>query len=365
MEIFKTLESYDYEEIVFCQDRESGLKAIICIHDTTLGPALGGLRYWEYKNEKDAITDAFRLARGMTYKNAAAGVDVGGAKAVLLKDPKRPKSEGQIRAFGKFVEGLNGRYITAEDVGTTEQDMDWIYTETDYVVGTSTKPGTSGNPSPVTAHGIFFGLKAAVKEAFGSDNLSGRSVVVQGTGNVGLLLVEKLISEGAKVYVADLNEESVGKAVEMGAVEVGIDEVYTMDVDIYAPCALGAVINDETTTKIKARVIAGSANNQLADIKHGDVLMERGIVYAPDFIINAGGVINVVDEMHGGYDLERAMRKVENIYYQVEKVFAIAKRDNISTALAANILAEERIKAVRNTKKIFVPHKNNILKGLQ
>lgn len=364
MEIFKRLEKDNYEQLVFFQDKDSGLKAITCIHNTTLGPGLGGTRYWEYEKEEDAITDAIRLAKGMTYKNAAAGLDIGGAKTVILKDPNRPKSEAQMRAFGRFVEGLSGRYITAEDVGTTEQDMDWIYAETDYVVGTSLKPGTSGNPSPVTAHGVYCGIKAAAKEAFGTDSLRGKKILVQGAGNVGYEVIKKSIAEGAKVYVFDINKDLIKRAVYAGAILIDESEVYSADVDIYSPCALGATVNDETIKIMKAKVIAGSANNQLAENRNGDELEKRGIVYAPDFIINSGGVINVVDELYGGYNPKRAMAKVENIYDQIEKVFQIAKRDNIASYIAADRLAEERIASVRNTRKIFSVDANNILKGI-
>lgn len=364
MKLFEQMEAGNYEQLILCQDKDSGLKAIICIHDTTLGPGLGGTRYWEYETEEEAIIDAIRLAKAMTYKNAAAGLELGGAKTVIMKDPNRPKDEAQMKAFGRFIEGLAGRYITAEDVGTVEQDMDWIYSETDYVVGTNMKPGTSGNPSPVSGHGVYVGIKATAKAAFGSDSLEGKSILVQGLGNVGYTVVQKALEEGATAYAFDINEDYVKRAVDAGAIAVSEEEVYSKDVDIFSPCALGAIINDETIPQLKAKVVAGSANNQLAEPRHGDALHEKGIVYAPDFIINAGGVINVADELYGGYNAERAMKKVEGIYGQLEKVFAIAEEQNIPTYKAADIMAEERINSVRQTRKIFAPNSNNILSGI-
>lgn len=361
MKIFNLMSEFDYEQLVFCNDEKSGLKAIVCIHNSTLGPALGGLRYYEYPSEEEAIIDVVRLARGMTYKNAAAGVNLGGAKAVLIKDPNKPKSEAMLKAFARFVEGLNGRYITAEDVGTTEDDMDIILSETDYVVGTSLRPKTSGNPSPVTAHGVYVGIKAACKEAFGSDSLEGKKILVEGIGNVGMNVVREALEEGALVYVSDINEKSIEEALSLGAQRADQDP-YAMDIDIYSPCAMGASINDSSLAKLKAKVVAGSANNQLAEERHGEVLKEKKIVYAPDFIINSGGVINVADELYGGYNPERAMRTVEKIYDKLGEIFEIAREENISTNKAAERLAERRLEEVLNTKRIFVNDNKNILK---
>lgn len=360
--IFEKMEQDDYEQLVFCHDKASGMRAIICIHDSTLGPAIGGLRYWEYDSIADAAKDAMRLARGMTYKSAAAGLPSGGAKAVMLKDPNRPKTEAMMRAFGRFVDGLSGRYITAEDVGTTEEDMDWIFQETDYVVGTSMKPGTSGNPSPVTAHGVYMGMKAAAKQAFGSDSLEGKRVLVQGIGSVGYNLCADLHKEGAKLFVTDIRPESVKRAVEdFGATAVSADDFIGTECDIFSPCALGAILNDDTIPKLKCKVVAGAANNQLAEERHGQMLEDRGIVYAPDFILNAGGVINVADELFGGYNQERAMKKVKGVYRSIERVYEIAKRDHIAPHIAANRLAEERIHSIRHTKKIYTPYNKSIL----
>jgi leucine dehydrogenase len=361
MEIFAYLEQYDYEQLVFCQDKLSGLKAIIAIHDTTLGPALGGTRMWTYATEDAAIEDALRLAKGMTYKNAAAGLNLGGGKTVIIGDPKKDKNEEMFRAFGRYIQGLNGRYITAEDVGTTVADMDLIHEETDYVTGISPAFGSSGNPSPVTAFGVYRGMKAAAKEAFGTDSLDGKVVAVQGVGNVAYNLCRHLHEEGAKLIVTDINKEAVKKAVDkFNAKAVNPEEIYGVECDIYAPCALGAVINEETIPQIKAKVIAGAANNQLKDTKHGDIIHELGVVYAPDYVINAGGVINVADELYG-YNRERALKKVEQVYDNIEKVIGIAKRDRIPTYMAADRMAEERIERIRNSRSQFLQNGHHIL----
>lgn len=318
------MEQYDYEQLVFCQDKQSGLKAIIAIHDTTLGPALGGTRMWTYESEEAAIEDALRLARGMTYKNAAAGLNLGGGKTVIIGDPRKDKNEEMFRAFGRYIQGLNGRYITAEDVGTTVEDMDIIHDETDFVTGISPAFGSSGNPSPVTAYGVYKGMKAAAKAAFGTDSLEGKTVAVQGVGNVAYNLCRHLHEEGAKLIVTDINKEAVERAVaEFGARAVDPDDIYSQECDIYAPCALGATINDDTIPQLKAKVIAGAANNQLKETRHGDQIHDMGIVYAPDYVINAGGVINVADELYG-YNSERALKKVEGIYGNIERVLEIS-----------------------------------------
>lgn len=361
MELFKYMETYDYEQVVVCQDKESGLKAIIAIHDTTLGPALGGTRMWTYETEEAAFEDALRLAKGMTYKNAAAGLNLGGGKTVIIGDPRKDKNEAMFRAFGRFIQGLNGRYITAEDVGTTVDDMDLVYSETDYVTGISPAFGSSGNPSPVTAYGVYVGMKAAAKEAFGTDSLEGKKVAVQGVGNVSYNLCRHLHEEGASLIVTDINKDAVNKAVEdFGAEAVDIDDIYSVDCDIYSPCALGATINDETIPQLKAKVIAGAANNQLKETKHGDIIQEKGIVYAPDYVINSGGVINVADELLG-YNRDRAMKKVETIYDNILKIFEISRRDNIASYAAADRLAEERIETMRKSRKQFLSNNMNIL----
>ncbi|WP_286883453.1 branched-chain amino acid dehydrogenase [Aneurinibacillus sp. UBA3580] len=354
MGIFEYMEKYDYEQLVFCQDQNSGLKAIIAIHDTTLGPALGGTRMWTYDTEEEAIEDALRLARGMTYKAAGAGLNLGGGKAVIIGDPRKDKNEEMFRAFGRYIQGLNGRYITAEDVGTTVADMDTIHMETDYVTGVSPAFGSSGNPSPVTAYGVYRGMKAAAKEAFGTDDLSGKIIAVQGVGNVAYNLCRHLHEEGATLIVTDINKDNVQRAVdEFGAKAVDPNDIYSQDCDIFAPCALGAIINDNTIPQLKAKVIAGAANNQLREERHGDIIQEMGIVYAPDYIINAGGLINVADELQG-YNRERAIKKVETIYDTIQKVIEISKRDNIPTYKAADRMCEERIASMQRSRSTFL-----------
>jgi leucine dehydrogenase len=355
MDIFKYMERYSYEQLVMCHDPVSGLKAIIAIHDTTLGPALGGTRMWMYQNDDEAVVDALRLARGMTYKAAAAGLNLGGGKTVIIGDSKKDKSEALWRAFGRFVQSLNGRYITAEDVGTTVDDMNYVRLETRFVTGVSGTTGSSGDPSPVTAFGVWQGMKACAKEVYGIDALKDMTIAVQGVGHVGYYLAKHLAEEGANLIVTDINDENVARVVgEFGAVAVKPHEIFRVDCDIFAPCALGAIINDESIGQLKCKIIAGAANNQLKEERHGDILEERGIIYAPDYIINAGGLMNVADELNGGYNRERAFRKVETIYENVEKVIFIAKRDGIPTYKAADLLAEERIAAIGRVKKTYL-----------
>jgi len=349
MELFTRMDQEGFEQVVYCYDKRSNLKGIIVIHDTTLGPALGGTRMWNYASETEALEDALRLAKGMTYKNAAAGLNLGGGKAVIIGDPRKDKSEAMFRAFGRYVESLNGRYITAEDVGTSEQDMDYIHMETNHVTGTSS--GGFGDPSPITSLGIYRGMKAAAKFAFGSDDLSKRTVAVQGVGQVAYELCRYLHEEGANLIVTDINEQAVARAVNnFGAISVEPDDIYDADCDIYAPCALGGTINDNTLERLKAKVIAGSANNQLQEDKHGDKLHEKGIVYAPDYVINSGGVINVSEELRG-YNRERALKKVNSIYSILETVFKISKKQNIPTSVAVDRMAEDRINSIRMLKR--------------
>ncbi len=345
--LFERLTQYDYEEIVFCQDKATGLKAIIAIHNTTLGPGLGGTRMYDYQNEQDAITDVLRLSRGMTYKAAISGLNLGGAKAVIIGDPRKLKSEAYMRKFGQFVENLNGKYITAEDIGTTTKDMEYINMSTDHVVGLPEIMGGGGDPSPVTAYGVYLGMKACAKEVFGNDNLSGKKVLVEGVGKVGGHLVEFLIKEGARVQVADVNKDALNEMVKKyDAGVVDLANVHEQDIDIYAPCALGATLNDTSIAKLKCSIVAGAANNQLADESiHGQMLMEKGILYAPDFLINAGGLINVYTELHG-YNREIAMSRAENIYDVTQSIINLAKAENIPTYKAANKMAEQRIEAI-------------------
>lgn len=362
MKIFNLMDVDEFEQVIFCHDKHSGLKAIIAIHDTTLGPALGGARMWMYENEEQALEDALRLAKGMTYKNAAAGLNLGGGKSVIIGNPKTDKSEELFRAFGRYIQSLNGRYITAEDVGTTEEDMDIIYEETDYVTGISSAYGASGNPSPVTAYGVYKGMKAAALEAFGTESLHGKSIAIQGVGNVAYHLCDYLHKEGAHLIVTDINEAAVKRALnDFNATAVKPDEIFSVDCHIFSPCALGAVINDQTIPQLKAKVIAGSANNQLQDARHGMLLYERGIIYAPDYVINAGGVINVADELNG-YNRERALKKVETIYDKIRKVIEISKRDQVPTNIAADRMAEERIEILQRSRSQFLLNNKHILR---
>ncbi len=341
---FELIEKHGgHEEVVYCHDPSVGLKAIIAIHNTSLGPALGGTRMWNYANENDALVDVLRLSKGMTYKAAAAGLNLGGGKAVIIGDSKTQKTEGLFRAFGQFVNSLNGKYITAEDVGTSVQDMEYIFMETPFVTGIPKDFGGSGDPSPYTAHGVLCGIKASAKWQLGTDNLKGMRVAVQGLGNVGSNLVKYLTQEGAQVFVSDIDPEKVKKmAQEYRAEGVAPDKILFQDCDILAPCAMGAIVNDESLGKIKAKVIAGGANNQLAEARHGQSLKELGILYAPDYVINAGGLMNVFVELEG-YSHERAFDKTRKVYDNCMKVFEIAKRDNVGTHIAADRMAEERI----------------------
>lgn len=312
--VFGQLSFDNHEQIVFCNDKDTGLKAIIGIHNTVLGPALGGTRMWAYNNEWEALNDVLRLSRGMTFKSAVTGLDLGGGKAVIIGDAKTQKTPELMRKFAEYVHSLSGKYITAEDVGMETADMDLVREVTPYVTGISESKGGSGNPSPITAYGVFMGMKAAAKFKFGSDNLEGKTVLVQGIGHVGESLVDHLTREGAQVMIADINQARLEQVRDAyGATIFGGEDLYSAPVDIYAPCALGAIINDDTINKIQAKVIAGAANNQLADEKkHGQMLLDRGIAYAPDFLINAGGIINVYAEI-AGYGKDEIMRRTENI----------------------------------------------------
>lgn len=360
--LFERMEKYDYEQVVFCHDKVSGLKAIIAIHDTTLGPALGGCRMWPYETEEEALEDVLRLARGMTYKNAAAGLNLGGGKTVIIGDPRKDKSEAMFRALGRYVESLNGRYIIAEDVGTTVADMDMIHAETDYVTGISESYGSSGNPSPMTALGVYSAMKRTALEAFGTDTLAEKTVAVQGVGNVAYALCELLHKDGAKLVVTDINQEAVNRAVAaFGAKAVAPDEIYDVDADIFAPCALGGVLNDTTIPRLKVKAVCGSSNNQLLQtIHHGQMLADRGILYAPDYIVNAGGVINVADEL-SRYNEERAKHKIGEIYGQIGKVFDIAKEEKILPAQAANRMAEHRMESMRHVSSTFLRAEHSLL----
>jgi leucine dehydrogenase len=342
------MSKYNHEQLLFCNDNDTGLKAIIAIHNTTLGPALGGTRMWKYNNEIEALDDVLRLSRGMTYKNSISGLNLGGGKAVIIGDARTMKSEALFRRFGKFVNSLSGKYITAEDVGINPLDMAYVGMETNHVVGL---PGKSGDPSPVTAYGTYMGIKACVKQQFGSDSLSGKVVAVQGVGHVGEYLVELLTKEGAKVYISDIHESLLKRVAEKYRVNVvGLSDIYDLEMDVYAPCALGSTLNDNTLNRLKCSIIAGAANNQLQqeDI-HGKIVMEKGMIYAPDFALNAGGVINCYSEVKG-FSSEWAMRKSEEIYTTIYNIVKRSKVENIPTYEIANKMAEERILAIGKVK---------------
>ncbi|MGR7811834.1 Glu/Leu/Phe/Val family dehydrogenase [Lacinutrix undariae] len=342
--VFGQLSFDNHEQIVFCNDKDTGLKAIIGIHNTVLGPALGGTRMWNYNNEWEALNDVLRLSRGMTFKSAITGLNLGGGKAVIIGDAKTQKTPELMKKFGEFVHSLSGRYITAEDVGMATSDMDLVREVTPYVTGISESKGGAGNPSPITAYGVFMGMKAAAKFKFGSDVLEDKNVYVQGIGNVGEALVEHLVNEGANVTITDISEERLEEVKSKYGVNIYRgNDIYSETMDIYAPCALGATINDDTINKIKAQVIAGAANNQLADENiHGKLLQDRGIVYAPDFLINAGGIINVYAELEN-YGRPEIIRKTENIYNTTLEILEKAKASTITTNEAALQIAKERI----------------------
>ncbi|MCW3126927.1 MAG: leucine dehydrogenase [Bacteroidetes bacterium] len=338
----------EHENLLFFNDKETGLKGFIGIHDTTLGPSLGGCRIWNYKNEADAVWDVLRLSRGMTFKSAISGINLGGGKAVIISDNKEQRTEKYWKKFGETVDTLGGKYITAEDVGTSTQEISYIMQKTLHVAGKPIEAGGTGDPSPFTAYGVFLGLKASAKEAFGTDDLSGKKVAVQGIGHVGGYLVEHLTKAGAKVYITDINKENLKKVADAsGAQVVGTDEIYDLDVDIYSPCALGATVNTDTIGRLKCAVIAGAANNQLADENvHGHMLMDKGIIYAPDFLINAGGVINCYREVQNLTENE-TRKYIDDIYNKTLQIFARAKEDKVPTQEAAIRIAMDRINAAK------------------
>jgi len=352
--VFDALQSKEHEQIVLCSEPSVGLKAIIDIHDTTLGPALGGVRMWPYENEQQALRDVLRLSRGMTYKASISGLHLGGGKAVIIGDPHKDKSEGLFRAFGRFVDGLAGRYITAEDVGMEVKNMEWVHAETKYVTGIPEAIGGSGDPSVVTAYGVYMGMKACAKKAYGSDSLQGKRIAIQGAGHVSSYLAKHLEKEGAELFVCDLYEEKAYKlAQQVKAKVVEPDQIFGLDVDIFSPCALGGIINDNTIPELKCDIIAGAANNVLDEaVKHGTMLLDRGIIYAPDYVINAGGLINVAGELEG-YNRDRAYQKASGIYDTILDVLNYAEKENTPTYMASDRLAEERIRKVQKLRSIY------------
>lgn len=342
MNLFDTLAEMGHEEIAMGSDPKSGYRGIVAIHSTKLGPALGGTRFWSYATDDEAIVDALRLSRGMTYKNAVAGLHLGGGKSVIIGDNRTIDREEIFRAHGRLVESLGGRYITAEDVGTSTADMDFVHLETKHVAGLA---HASGDPSPVTAHGVFRAVQASAKARWGSDDLTGKVVAIQGCGSVGRYLAGELHEAGAKLFVTDIHPERAQRvADETGATIVGPGDIYSVAADIFAPCAMGGIINDETIPQLKVEIVAGGANNQLLEPRHGDILEQRGLMYAPDYVANAGGVINVYGEV-AGWDAEHALQKADEIYDTILGVYEIAKAENIPSYQAADRLAERRLEA--------------------
>jgi leucine dehydrogenase len=353
LDTFDKIRESHHEQVVFCHDQDAGLNAIIAIHDTTLGPALGGTRMWPYKSTDDALVDVLRLSEGMTYKAAVANLALGGGKAVIIGDPKT-KTERLLRAHGRFVNTLNGRYITAEDVNISVRDMEYVYLETEWVTGIQSKPHGSGDPSPVTAYGVYHGIRASCKWKLGSDDLDGVRIAIQGAGQVGYYLCEDLADQGAILTVTDIDEAKVRRVVsDFGATAVAPEAIYEVDCDVFAPCALGAIINDATLPRLRCSIVAGGANNQLAEDRHGEILEEKGILYAPDYVINAGGLINVYGEI-AGYGLRKGKEKAEEIYDTLLSIYRIAEDEAIPTYRAADRLAQQRLDAVRGERRATI-----------
>ncbi len=346
--VFSKAVQLGHEQVVFCYDAPTGLRALIAIHNTSLGPALGGTRMWAYASEEEALTDALRLSRGMTFKAAISGLNLGGGKAVIIGDARTMKTEAFLRRFGKFIESLNGKYVTAEDVNMNTSDMEYIGMETRHVTGLPESMGGGGDPSPMTAYGTYLGIKATAKKVFGSDALHGKKIGVQGVGQVGAHLVELLVKENADVVITDLSDEKMKTVAGRHKVAtIAMDKIYDMDMDIYAPCALGATLNDHTIPQLKCAMVAGAANNQLKEeIRHGYMLIDRGITYAPDFLINAGGLINVYNEYLGNYKRERVYQLTEKIYSTCLNILNLAEKEKVTTQEAAMQLAEKRIEEV-------------------
>ena len=353
MEILEQMGAEGHEQLVVVSDVGSGLKAIIAIHDTTLGPACGGTRIWPYKSEREAIWDALRLSRAMTYKSAAADLPLGGGKGVIIADSHTQKTEALVRAYGRFVDTLGGRYLTTTDVGSTGRDMEYIKQETDYVVGLPVTAGGSGDTSIMTGLGIYMGMKACAKETWGNDSLQGKVVAMQGFGKVATHTAHHLMKEDAALVVTDVFDGALDRARDLGLKVVKPDDIYGIDCDIFAPCALGGVINPETIPQLKCKVIAGGANNQLLSENDGEALHRMGIMYGPDYILNSGGIINVESEISGIYNSDRAREKTERVYEIMERVISISKTEEIPSAKAADRLAEERLKSVRGIRPVY------------
>lgn len=355
-----TLESFlseEHEQVTFFQDKAVGLKCIIAVHNTLLGPALGGVRMWNYESTEQAMEDVLRLSKGMTYKAAIAGLNLGGGKAVIIADPKSSKSESLFRSFGSFVESLGGRYITAEDVGTDVHDMEYIFMETDHVVGVARTHGGSGDPSPWTAKGVLEGIRACVEMKLQRSSLEGISVAVQGVGNVGRELVELFLANQMKVFICDIDRSRCEEyAKRTGVTVVSTEEIYDVDADIFCPSALGAILNEKTIPRLKVKIVAGSANNQLATSECGDELFRRKIMYAPDYAINAGGLMNVSIELEG-YDEFRANRMIRNIYYVMKNILTHSAREGLPEYRCADRVAERRIAEISRIRGRFTGQK--------
>ena len=348
MSVFDNSEYDNHEQVLFCRDREAGLFVIIAIHDTTLGPAAGGCRMWPYASVNDAVTDALRLSKAMSYKNALAGLPLGGGKSVIIGDPNKDKNEKLLTSFARFVQRLGGQYYTAEDIGIGINDVEVLARESDYVFGLT----TTGDPSPFTARGCFEGIRAAVKHKLNRDSLDGLKVAVQGVGNVGRFVCKILHEAGAELIIADMNPEAVAYAVEnFGAKVVAPDEIYSQDADIFSPCAMGGVLNDDTIPQLKASLVAGVANNQLAEARHAQLLHDRGILYAPDYVINAGGMLNASGDIFGQYDVNQVMERVTDLYDATLRVFEMAQQEGRLTSEVADDLARQKIAAGRASKE--------------
>ncbi|MGD9605041.1 MAG: Leu/Phe/Val dehydrogenase [Bacilli bacterium] len=359
MKVFDYMEKYGHEQIIYFYDKATGLKGITAIHDTVLGPAIGGTRLFKYESEDDALFDVVRLSRGMTYKCSASGVNCGGGKTVLIGDPQKVKTEAYLRAYGRYVQSLGGRFFTGEDMNINEYDVDYLMMETNYVNG---RADMSGNPSPVTAYGVYWGIKACAKEKWGNDSLLEKVVAVQGLGAVGYTLCEYLYQEGAKLIVTDIKKDRVERAVkDFGATAVKCEDIYAVKCDIFSPNSVGAILNDDTIPTLNCEIIAGAANNVLLDEKkHGDMLMDRGILYAPDYVINAGGVVNVYQEFTPPYNRERTLKVIKQIYDRLLIIFDYSKKHKINTQLAANKFAEERIALIGKIRSNFIPKEKHL-----
>jgi glutamate dehydrogenase/leucine dehydrogenase len=357
VDVFDRIGGDDYEQVVFCHDRGSGLRAIVAVHSTRLGPALGGTRFYPYASEAEGLEDVLRLAKGMTYKAAAAGLDLGGGKAVIFGDPSRDKTEALLRAYARHVDNLGGRYLTAEDVGTTQDDMDVVRKETRFVTGVSRELGGSGDPSAATGYGVLWAMKAVAQRLWGDTSLLGRHVAVAGAGKVGRALLGHLAEEGARLTVADVDAGAVEWAVgRFGAEVVAVEKIHAVDCDIYAPCAMGGVLSASTIPELRCAAVVGSANNQLADAASAGLLARAGVLYAPDFVVNAGGLINIAEELApGGYHPDLAQAAVRRIFDTVTSVLHVAEVDGVTTAEAADRRAEHRIAALSAVHQIRPP----------